>query len=90
MTFIAITQYCSVHQVNEAFIQSLAEEGVIQLLNDAISEDQLPDLELYTRWHTDMGLNPEGIDVIRHLLQRMRDMQSEMDTLRTRLHLYER
>jgi hypothetical protein len=88
--FIAITQYCTVHNVDITFVQTLAAEGLINLTDgDEITEEQLPDLELYTRWHSEMGINPEGMDVIRHLLQRIRGMQTEMEALKTRLHLYE-
>ena len=90
---ISITQYCTIHNIDADFIDALAEEGLIVLTiatdGTFIEEEQLSDLESYTRWHYEMGVNTAGIDVIRHLLGRMRDMQSEMDTLRMRLRLYE-
>ncbi|QHS63822.1 chaperone modulator CbpM [Chitinophaga agri] len=90
---IAIQQYCTVHEIESNFIDSLADEGLIAITvvegNSFISEEQLQDLELYTRWYSEMGVNTAGIDVIRHLLDRVRHMQAELISLRARLQLYE-
>jgi hypothetical protein len=89
----AITTYCSMHGIDHAFITSLSEEGLISITvendNEYIEEEQLPDLEIYTRWHHDMGINTEGIDAIRHLVHRLRNLQTELNTLRARLTIYE-
>ena len=89
----AITTYCSMHGIDHAFITSLSEEGLISITvendNEYIEEEQLPDLEIYTRWHHDMGINTEGIDAIRHLVDRLRNLQNELNSLRARLTIYE-
>ena len=89
----AITTYCSMHGIDHAFITSLSEEGLISITvendNEYIEEEQLPDLEIYTRWHHDMGINTEGIDAIRHLVHRLRNLQTELNSLRARLTIYE-
>ncbi len=81
------------HGIDHAFITSLSEEGLISITveNDTeyIEEEQLPDLEIYTRWHHDMGINTEGIDAIRHLVHRLRNLQTELNSLRARLTIYE-
>jgi len=90
---IAITQYCSIHEIETDFINSLADEGLIAITvvegDRFISEEQLQDLELYTRWYSEMGINTAGIEVIKHLLDKIRHMQMEIVSLRERLHLYE-
>lgn len=90
---IAITQYCSIHEIEADFINSLADEGLIAITvvegDRFISEEQLQDLELYTRWYSEMGINTAGIEVIKHLLDKIRHMQMEITALRERLHLYE-
>ena|SRR5688572_1410630 len=89
----AITTYCTLHGVDHSFITSLNDEGLISITiennDEYIEEEQLPDLEVYTRWHHEMGINTEGIDVIRHLVNRLREVQSELNSLRNRLKLYE-
>lgn len=90
---ISITHYCTIHNIETSFVHALANEGLIVLTittgEPFIEEEQLPDLENYTRWHYEMGVNTEGIDVIRHLLNRIRNMQEEMRNLQMRLSLYE-
>jgi len=89
----AISQYCSLHDIDPSFIQSLETEGLITLtLNEEggfIEETQLERLELYTRWHHDLGINTEGIDAIRNLLEKLQQTQEEVRELRMRLRLYE-
>jgi len=89
----AIRTYCSMHGIDHAFITSLSEEGLISITvendDEYIEEEQLPDLEIYTRWHHDMGINTEGIDAIRHLVHRLRNLQTELNSLRARLTIYE-
>ena len=89
----AITTYCTLHGIDHSFITSLREEGLIEITieddDEYIEEDQLPELEIYTRWHHEMGINPEGIDAIRHLVNRLRDIHSELNSLKARLRLYE-
>ena len=50
---------------------------------------QLRDLEQYTRMYYDLSINIEGIEAIHHMLNRMRNLQAEIQSLRNRLHLYE-
>lgn len=89
----AITTYCSLHGVDHSFITSLSNEGLINITiednDEFIEEEQLPELEIYTRWHHDMGINTEGIDAIRHLVHKLRDVQAELNSLKNRLQMYE-
>lgn len=50
---------------------------------------QLRDLEQYTRMYYDLSINIEGIEAIHHMLDRMRNLQAEIQSLRNRLHVYE-
>ena len=88
---IAISQYCIIHNIEADFISSLAEEGLIALVDNGayIEPEQLPELEVYTRWHAELGINTEGIDIIKYLLGKIRAMQSEMEMLQNKLHIYE-
>lgn len=88
---IAISQYCIIHNIEADFISSLADEGLIALVDNGayIAPEQLPELEVYTRWHAEMGINTEGIDIIKYLLGKIRAMQNEMEMLQNKLHIYE-
>ena len=85
----AITEFCTIHNVEPSFVYSLHQEGLIRIDNDAIKEEELHRLEIYTRMHSQLGINPEGIDAISHLLEKMRNMQEELNSLKIRLRLYE-
>lgn len=89
----ALTTYCTMHGIDHSFITSLREEGLISIIvennDEYIEEEQLQDLEIYTRWHHEMGINTEGIDVIRHLVSRLREAHGELNSLRARLKLYQ-
>ncbi|MEO8584321.1 MAG: chaperone modulator CbpM [Flavitalea sp.] len=89
----AITDYCSVHQIDAAFIESLEKEGLILVVNKDenkyVEEEQLHMLEIFTRWHMEMGINTQGIDAMHHLVARLKAVHYELDRLKTRLRFYE-
>ncbi len=89
----AITEFCMLHEIDPSFIYSLQQEGLITITtNDSdnfVEEEELHRLEIYTRMHSQLGINTAGIDAISHLLEKMRNMQDELNALKTRLNLYE-
>jgi len=89
---IYIAEYCRSHNIDRSFIDSLYREGLIAFsaAEDTISDDELERLEIFTRLHHELGINPAGIDAISHLLDRMRELQMELHRLRSRLSLYEK
>ncbi len=90
---ITITEYCNNYKVEPSFIGSLEEGGLIEITiidqEKFIPVTQLYELEKYTRWHYDLRINMEGIDAIRHLLERVNTMKSEIEKLKTKISLYE-
>lgn len=89
---IMLNEFCSSHQVQLSFIQSLEEYGMIETViidqSVCIYSDELPKLERIVRLHRDLNINPEGIDVINDLLMRMEIMQHEMNELQNRLDFF--
>lgn len=81
-----------IYKVNESFIESLQEVGLIEVVDQDddrfIEYDDLTELEQFFRWHYEMDINAEGIDALRHMLQRVRSLQSEIDQLREELRFY--
>jgi hypothetical protein len=92
-TYITITEYCESHEIGPDFISTLADEGLIDVTvvesSPQISADQLGALEMFTRLRYEMGVSPEGIDVIKNLLDRMQQLKAELYRLRERLAVYE-
>ena len=90
--FIIIDEFCASHQLEISFIQSLKEQGLIEtvIINQSvcISMEELPRLEHIVRLHRDLDINLEGIEVINNLLQRIENMQHEIETLRKKLDFF--
>lgn len=88
---ITITEYCSIYEVEPEFIIKLESENLIeiQVIEDEqwIDNSQLKKLEQYIRWYYDLSINVEGIDVIQNLLDRIDNMQKEIDCLKERIKL---
>jgi hypothetical protein len=84
---------CTNYNVEYTFIQTLEEVGLIEVHRvqeqSFVPQNQLSALEQYTRLYNELGINTAGIEVITHLLQRMRTLQEELASLRQRLSLYE-
>ena len=90
--FIILNEFCSSHQVEVSFIQSLEEHGLIQTViidqSLCVYENELPKLERIVRLSRELNINPEGIDVINELLKRMENMQQEITGLKNQLDFY--
>lgn len=90
---IRITEYCINYDIEPSFILSLEESGVIILTlvgeDKFIHEEQFGELERYIHLHYDLHINIEGIDAIRHLLDKVDHLQQEIQKLKGKLQLHE-
>ena len=90
---IPLDVFCTSHDIEVSFISSLHEAGLIEIttIEDAgfFDSEQLQQLERYIRFYYELNINLEGIDVIKHLLNRANAMHEEITALRNRLRLYE-
>lgn len=90
---ISIHEYCGNYEIEPAFIAALEEFGIITLT--AIKEEkyihinQFKEIDTYTHLHYDLEINIEGIDAIRHLVQRINKMQEQIEQLSNRLYIHE-
>jgi chaperone modulatory protein CbpM len=90
---ISTDEFCALYNVEYSFVSSLQQSGLIEMTTleerGFIPTSQLVELEKYVRLHDELDINLEGIEAINHLLQRIRTMQVEIASLKTRLRLYE-
>ena len=86
---ISADEFCIRYNAELSFITALHEYGLIEVTtieeNYFIDTNQLQKLEQYTRWHYDLDINLEGIEVIDHLLERVKNLQNEINLLQNRL-----
>jgi hypothetical protein len=90
---ISLDIFCTSHDIDVSFISSLHETGLIEIttIEEAgfLNSEQLQQLERYIQFYYELNINIEGIDAIKHLLNRVNAMHDEITELRNRLRLYE-
>lgn len=89
---IIISEYCEKSHTDPDFLASLEEDGLIEIRTvegrRCLLMSQLGELERYSRLYYDLSINVEGIDAIRHLLDRIHLLQREVERLRRQLRKY--
>ncbi|ADY53141.1 hypothetical protein Pedsa_2599 [Pseudopedobacter saltans DSM 12145] len=87
---ISVEQCCAYYSIEISFMQQLDEHGLINLSHSKektfIDYEQLADLERYIRLHYDLEINMEGLETIKHLLQRIQNLQNEVKRLHNESH----
>ena len=93
INFIPLVQLCSHYEVKTSFFNALNEAGLIEITTvekvSCLHQDKINDVEKMIRIHHELNVNIEGIDVVFNLLNKMDDLQSEINAVRNRLRLYE-
>ncbi|NMH28972.1 chaperone modulator CbpM [Flavobacterium silvaticum] len=89
---ITVTQFCSFYKTDPEFFEELAAHGIMDFESEKneiiIDDEQLSELEKLRYWRYELQINPEGIDVIRQLLQRQHKLISDLDELKRQLALF--
>ena len=90
---IPVNQYCTHYNVEVTFIRSLQEAGLVRITSledeNYLPYEELGSLEKFIRLHHDLEINPQGIEAIYHMLERMEAMRREVANLKNRLRIYE-
>jgi hypothetical protein len=90
---IIIEVFCTQYNVELALIDELNEFGLIEVVQDNgmkyIHVDKLPEVERVIRFHNELNINKEGIEVILNLLNRIDKISQQRRYLQDKLKLYE-
>lgn len=90
---ITVKEFCSSHEVEESFIDTLFEYELISMQVEEkekyLQNDELSELEKMVRLYKELGVNPEGIQIIQHLLYKIENHQKELQQLRNKLSRFE-
>lgn len=91
--FIRIKEFCINYGIEESFVFDLQEYEVIQIElvgnEPHLPEKELPILEKMIRMHQELEINPQGLQAIYHLLEKVNNLQEEVTLLKRRLDLFE-
>ena len=90
---IPVETFCSYYHVERTFIETLESYGLISISYKEnqrfILKDELTELEKFSRMYYELDINIPGIDALKHLLEKIKELQQETEMLRTRLRIYE-
>ncbi len=90
---VLVEKCCSNLEVEQAFIHSLNDSGLIEVIvlddKSYISIDHLKRVERAIHFHYELNINIEGIDVIHNLLDQIDDLQEELRVVKNKVRLYE-
>lgn len=90
--YITVTHLCNQYKVTTQWFHKLHETGLIQVVTveeePCVHITTVHQVDKIMRLHHDLNVNPEGIDIILNLLNKIETLQSEMNSLRSKLHLY--
>jgi hypothetical protein len=90
---ILVEQFCSNSEIKYSFIDSLHEHGIIEIIsineNKYLLNEQLKNVEMAIRFHYELNINMEGIDVIANLLIQINDLKQELIKAKNTLSLFE-
>ncbi len=91
---IPINVFCTSHEVELSFIQTLVQSGLIDVTvseeQSYVPAEQLEPLEKMVRLYYDLDINVEGIETINYLLQRIQQLQRQLKQANNRLQVYEK
>lgn len=90
---ITVEAYCTYHHTEPEFLDALEKGGLLTITimddNRFIDYDQLEQLERYARLYYDMDINVPGIDAIDNLLDKVKQLQQQIEDLRRHLEVYQ-
>jgi len=90
---IRIRECCVTYGIEESFVFDLQHYEVIHIESideePYISELELPVLEKMIRMHQELEINPQGLQAIHHLLEKVTGLQEEVSALRRKLNRFE-
>ncbi len=65
------------------FLSAPGKSNVLFLMEEVV------ELEKFSRLYYDLNINVPGIDALKHLLEKLKELQQETENLRARLRIYE-
>ena len=91
--FIPLETFCSYYHVEHKFLETLESHGLISISSREnqrfISKEEVAELEKFSRMYYELSINVPGIDALKNLLEKIKELQQETENLKARLRIYE-
>lgn len=90
---IIVDIFCKEYQIEINLIDDLEAFGLIETIvkqeQKFVAKSQLATLEKIIRLHNELNINKEGIEIILNLLEKEKQLLTEIKYLKSKLGLYE-
>jgi chaperone modulatory protein CbpM len=90
---IPLETFCTYYNVERSFVETLESYGLVSINSreerSFILMEEVVELEKFSRLYYDLNINVPGIDALKHLLEKLKELQRETENLRARLRIYE-
>ncbi len=90
---IPLETFCTYYNVELSFVETLESYGLVSINSRDerrfILTEEVVELEKFSRLYYDLNINVPGIDALKHLLEKLRQLQQETENLKARLRIYE-
>ncbi|WP_229736552.1 chaperone modulator CbpM [Bizionia arctica] len=90
---ISIQEFCVIYKVPETFINSLYDYELIEIVTTENTQfvqiTQIKNIEKLIRFHFEMDINLEGIHAISNLLNKVENLQDEINNLNNKIDFYQ-
>lgn len=90
---ILVSSLSTHYNIEMDFFIHLSEVNRITIttINESqyIEEDTVFEIEKMIRMHQELNVNPEGIDIVFNLLEKMNHLENELNSIKNKLRLYE-
>lgn len=90
---IPIEQLCLHYEIEISLFYELHNFNIVEIISiedsNFIHEDKINVVEKVIRMQKDLNINLEGVDTVLNLLDKINDLQNELNATKNRLRLYE-
>jgi chaperone modulatory protein CbpM len=90
---IPLETFCTYYHVEQSFVETLESYGLVSISSREeqrfLLMEEMVELEKFSRLYYDLNINVPGIDALKHLLEKLKELQQETETLKARLRIYE-
>jgi hypothetical protein len=91
--FISLTQLSTHYEIEVDFLHKLNEYDLVEIFSiddeKYLESESINHFEKILRIHNDLEVNIESIDIVFNLLKKIEELQSELESAKNKLRLYE-